>query len=424
LVIGGAGSGKSESIVNALIWNSAVNKFSGMVYDFKFPTLTQQVLHEYSEHSSNTPIHVVCFNDLTHSKRINPLRYVKNQAYAREYAQAVIKNLLPESIERMDFWTRSITDLLTAEIFYLSQEHPHLCTLPHVIAMNYQDEEKLIRMLCTNLECAGMVRSIEVALKNKSSNQLSGVFSTLQSALSRLNLPEIFWVLSGNDFDITLNNPDNPQFLCIGNDPELSDTYAPAISLIMTVALKQLNTPNRHPSIVIMDEAPTVFIPNIDRIPATARSNKVAFAYCAQDISQIVAGYGNTNAESIIGNLNNQFYGRVSNPKTAEHIVRLFGKEEKEVYSESRSTSSQGSSQSVSKSIQERNRHNTQEFLQLDTGEFAFFLVDSKHRDGIVYLVHKPSQFAPLPETHTDIDLKANFARIYDDVKLLFDTLE
>jgi type IV secretory pathway TraG/TraD family ATPase VirD4 len=56
-----------------------------------------------------------------------------------------------------------------------------------------------------------MVKSLETALNNDSREQLSGVISTIQSAMSVLNTPEIFYPLSGNDFSLEVNNPTSSQ---------------------------------------------------------------------------------------------------------------------------------------------------------------------------------------------------------------------
>jgi type IV secretory pathway TraG/TraD family ATPase VirD4 len=266
-----------------------------------------------------------------------------------------------------------------------------------------------------------MVKSLETALRNKSGNQLSGVIATLQSALSRLNTPEIFWLLSGDDFSLNLNDPANPCWLSIGNVPDLADTFAPVISLITTVALKQMNQQGKHKSMVILDEAPTIFIPHIDRIPATARSNKLAFAYCAQDLSQIEKAYGRVNMEAIIGNLNNQFYGRLTSHKSAEHVSKMFGKDDflYDSYSENQSSNPSGNSSGsgTSQSYRERDRVRPQQLLQFDPGKFACFLVESNTKELIANLERRMCKRFEMPIVHPEIDFKGNFKAIYEEVK-------
>jgi type IV secretory pathway TraG/TraD family ATPase VirD4 len=422
LVVGAAGSGKSASVVRQLMYNAVNKSFCGLLYDFKYPTLTNELNGYLYFKQSQARHYNINFTHIEKSVRINPLKsqYVPNSSYAREYAMAIINNLIPESTEKQDFWTRSCIDLLTAEIHYLAQEHPELSSLPHVVALTFTDEDKLIQLLSQNTECLGMIKSLETALRNQAKNQLSGVVSTLQSALSRINTPEIFWVLSGNDISLNINDPQNPIWLSVGNDPGLADTFAPVISLIFTVALKQMNQPNKHKSIVIVDEAPTVFIPNVDRIPATARSNKVSFVFCAQDISQIEKGYGKTNTDVLLSNLNNQFYGRLSSPKSAEHVSKMFGKDDFLYSSESQSTSSGQSftkGQSKSFSYRERDRVRPQELLNFDPGKFAGFLVESNKKEFIATLKEEMYYIMETPVMHQNCSPKSIFKTIHDQIR-------
>ena len=90
--------------------------------------------------------------------------------------------------------------------------------------------------------------------------------------------------------------------------------------------MRQMNKPNQQKSVVLLDEAPTIYIPNIEQIPATARSNKIATIFGVQDFSQLVDNYGQDKAQIILANLGNQFFGRVTNGKTAEMVKNLFKK--------------------------------------------------------------------------------------------------
>ena len=394
LCIGSAGSGKSVSIERQLMKSAVDAGFCGLLYDFKYPSLTNELEGYLKAKKDRFPHYSVNFDDLTTSSRVNPLhpRYVQNSSYAREYATAIINNLLPESIEKKDFWVRSCTDLLTALVFWLKEEAPQYCTLPHAVALAYQDERQLISVLSQNLQCMGMIKSLETAMRNESNQQLTGVLSTLQSALSILNTPDVFYIFSGDEIPLELNDPARPLWLSIGNSPQLHDTYSPLLSLICTVALKQMNQPGKAPSLVLLDEAPTLFIPKLSMIPATARSNQVALAFFAQDLAQIVAQYGQKQCDVLMGNLNNQFFGRVSNPATAEHVSKLFGKHDQYFTTHSSTTGQSGnvgfgfsvgknSGKTIGQSIQERDRIKPQDVVNFEVGQFCGVLVEGQRNE-------------------------------------------
>lgn len=387
---GGAGSGKSASIFEPIIKQAGTKNFSGLLYDFKSPELTEKLFLSYE--NSNVKVRHVDFKHPLLSDRVNPIHpmYLTKAAIANEYSQVVINNLLPESIKKMDFWLSSAKNILTGVIWWLRQRHPEICTLPHVISFIVQTPiDTLIEEISKDYEAGGMVASLRESIERGSERTVAGMLSTLQNALSILNTPDIFWVLSSNDVSLHLNNPDNPQFLCIGNDSTLPTVYTPAISLIISVALKQMNQPDQQKSVVLLDEAPTIFIPNIEQIPATARSNKIATVFGVQDYAQLVDKYSEDKGQVIISNLGNQIYGRTTNYKTAEAVQNMFSKYDETFISKNDGSGTSGrfvhldnnTSVGTSENIQERHRVKISEILNLEQGQFYGFIAEGSPRE-------------------------------------------
>ena len=387
LVIGSSGSGKSASIGNAFLQQFVQKGFSGIVYDFKFPTLANVLNTALHLHGKKTDLryYIVNFQDPTLSHRCNPLAVenIPTVAHAEEYARAIVNNLDNNTIKHREFFSNSAIAWLAALIWFFRSEHPEYCTLPHVInTALYPDYAHVISMLEGNAQSADMVRSIATAIRNKADKQIAGVIASLQIMVTRINSPEIVWVLTGSDFTMNINDPANPKLLCLGSDPGLVDTFSPVVSLIITVALKQMNQPGKRKSFVLLDEAPTLYIPKFEVIPATARSNKVASVYMAQDIAQMVDMFGREKAEVIIANLSNQFYGKVSSVQTAKAVSEMIGKEEQLITNRSQGSSrgSKGNrnlSHNTSTSQQERALIKPQEVMQLQPGEFVGQTVES-----------------------------------------------
>ena len=387
LVIGSSGSGKSASIGNAFLHQFVQKGFCGVVYDFKFPTLADVLntaLHLYGK-GVDLRYYVVNFQDPTLSHRCNPLapENIPTVAHAEEYARAIVNNLDTNTIKHREFFSNSAIAWLAALIWFYRNEHPGYCTLPHVInTALHPDYTHVISMLEGNPQSADMVRSIATAIKNKADKQIAGVIASLQIMVTRINSPEIVWVLTGDDFDMNINDPQHPKLLCLGSDPSLVDTFGPVVSLIITVALKQMNRQGKRKSFVLLDEAPTLYIPKFEVIPATARSNKVASVYMAQDIAQMNDMFGREKAEVIVANLSNQFYGKVSSVQTAKAVSEMIGKEERQItnHSQGSSRGSKGSrnlSYNTSTSAQERLLIKPQEVMQLQPGEFIGQTVES-----------------------------------------------
>jgi len=379
-ILGAAGSGKSESIALPLLDQFSRKKYAGIVYDFKFPSLANEV--EGYTKREGLRHYFIDFVEPLRSYRVNPLNpiYLPNTSYAREYATAIIMNLVKESIQKTDFWIRSSIDLLTACIWYLREEHPDKCDLPHVCAMITSKDTDLLETLQKNATTAQMTISIYNAMQRGAEGQLSGVIGTLQSAIAQINTPEIMYVFGGDDFSLDINNPLNPIILTVGTTPVLVDTYAPVCSLIISVATKLMNQPGKQHSFVLLDEFPTCFIPKIEVLPNTGRSNKIATVLMCQDLSQLNDSYGKETGDVLFASCNNHFYGRVASSHTSEILSRQFGKEDRTFVTSSTSTSGGKSfsiSSSKSQSIQERDILRPRDFLQLEVGQFAGFAVES-----------------------------------------------
>ena len=330
-IAGGAGSGKSKSIIEPILQQAGAAGLTGVVYDFKFPTLAEEVAGSYQ--GGAVKPYYVNFTDLSRSHRVNPLapQLLATASFAREAAATIITNLDAKAAQQRNFWIQSGEVLLAGCIWYLRRNHPERCSLPAAVSLILDsDAEQLLATLQRDEEVRGLIASITSA--SKSENTIAGVFSTIQNYLAVLNTPEIFWVMSGDQVPLDLNSSETPGVLVVGNDPALSSTFSPLISLIVATAIKRMNQQGRLPSLVLLDEAPTLFIPNFAQLPATARSNKVATVYAVQDVAQMEALTSRQESEMILANLSNQFWGRTTNTATAERVSKMFGKIDKTYY--------------------------------------------------------------------------------------------
>lgn len=426
LIVAGPGAGKSESLIKPIIHKAVSYGWPGILYDWKYPELAAVA---YAAHRQNPDkaMQFYCVNlaDPNQSHRLNPLADIPTNAYAREYATTIIKNLMPETIHKPDFFARAATAILAATIWYLHEEHPMFCTIPHVVSLILVAPPKtLIEQLGRNPEVADMLSAARSGLDSE--RQTASVFSTLKDALSVFSNREIFWVLSGNDFDLDLNNPDNPKFMCLANQQDISEVLSPLLSMIISATIKHMNQPGKKQSIVLLDEAPTLYVPNFDRLPATARSNKVAAVVAMQDLSQLFSMYGAERGESILANLSNQFWGRTTNVSTAERVVKMFGREDT-MYQSYSSTKSKMSgsmrgntSRGTSESFQERDRVRMQWMKDIGLGMFFTQTVEAaqnEHIPAAIRMAKLPEPCMPDFPAVSPEQLKENFQSIRADAE-------
>lgn len=408
-ICGGAGSGKSFTFIKPMIKHLIVHH-PCIVYDYKNPELTLDFIDQKRHHTETNkiPLYFIDFKNPERSSKINPIapQYIPTESHAREYANVLYSNLKGKgsSGNSDPFWDDSAIAFLTGCIWYLKEEEPSKCNIPQLIELVLRPLPEVLETIRQNKSSAMICAYLISALESGELKLLTNVGATLQMAMSILVNKTVNTIFSEEQTPLTINHPDTPTQLIIGADEELSTTYAPLISLIMAVAIKQMNKADMLPSFILIDEAPTLYIPKLEELPAVARSRKISLIYCCQDISQIDATYGKEKREVLLSNLGNQFFGRTTNQTTVKYIMDLAGQQEVTTQGTSSGTSSgssaggesisQSSSNSTSKQM--RNIYESSDITTLKAGEFIWQLSDNKvgcdlsGKDNIEITPYKP----------------------------------
>ncbi|GAB4038302.1 type IV secretory system conjugative DNA transfer family protein [Spirosoma gilvum] len=431
LIAGSPGSGKSFSLLEPILMQAMQQGKAGLVYDYKFPALAQLVAATVPD---STKDYYINFDDLSYSHRVNPVhpQVMTEMAYAKQFATTIVKNLAGNGGDSHAFFTSSAIGYFSLILWYLRTEQPQLCTLPHAILLAFQETEHVVQLLERSGDSVirTAVKPIRTALK--SANQLAAIEGTLQQGLQTLISAKVFWVLSGADFSLDLNNPADKKVLVLGNTAKLDEVYGPVLALLATVALKEMNQPGRAESIFLVDEFPTLYIPRFETYPATCRSNGVEVIIGIQDFAQMEDRYGRTMKNAILGTLSNQFFGMQANLESAKYVSELWGKEEVPTTSTSQGESSnrmgshQGSNASQSVSLTQRQRIQVQDVSNLKQGEFYGKLFQSDYSTFKAQLraVERPGSPRWQPFTDvTEAKLEANFSRIEREIATLMQGL-
>jgi len=333
LVMGSSGSAKTWCVIRSIIRQHLEKGFAMVVYDFKYDDLSRLAWHYYKKYRSNyekkPKFYVINFSDLSRSHRCNPLgpSIIRDMADASEAARTILMGLNPDFIERQgDFWIESANSFLTALIWYLRKvEGGKYCTLPHVIELLQVEYADLFSILRTEPDIASHINPFLLAYIRGVKETLDNQLASLKIALTRLSSPSLYYVMTGNDFTLDVNNPAAPKILCLGSDPRVSSTYGAAISLYITAINKLVNWRGGLPSSHIYDEMPTVRIHQLNELLATGRSNQVAVTMCVQDASQLRLHYGRAQADVILNLPGSIISGQVGGD-TARILSERIGK--------------------------------------------------------------------------------------------------
>ena len=260
--------------------------------------------------------------------------------------------------------------------------------------------------------------------------QLEGQVASAKIGMARLASPQLYWVLSGNDFTLDINNPENPKIVCIGNNPEKQGIYGAVISLYVSRLVKLVNKKGRQKCALVFDEFPTLFFNNMDSLIATARSNKVATILGMQDFSQLRKDYGKEQADVIVNICGNIISGQVMG-ETARLLSDRFGK----IMQDRQSFSDNGTGTSISRSKQLETAIPSSKISALSSGEFVGMVADDPQEKIKLKMFHSQiihdsesankdiESFKPIPvvSSVTQEQVMDNFYQVKYDVRELIE---
>ena len=198
-----------------------------------------------------------------------------------------------------DFFVESPIILLAAIIWYLRiYKDGKYCTFPHAIEFLNKPYADIFTILTSYPSLENYLSPFMDAWQSGAQDQLQGQIASAKIPLSRMISPQLYWVMTGDDFTLDLNNPEQPKILCVGNNPDRQNIYSAALGLYNSRIVKLVNKKGQLKSSIIIDELPTIYFRGIDNLIATARSNKVAVCLGFQDFSQLTRDYGEKRGES------------------------------------------------------------------------------------------------------------------------------
>jgi len=433
LVIGTPGAGKSYFVVRHIITQHIRKGFTMFIYDFKYDDLSRITYNTLLKNSNRYPIKpkffVINFEDLSRSHRCNPLdpATMEDITDATESSRTIMLGLNRDWIKKQgDFFVESPINFVTSIIWFLRKyEDGKFCTLPHVIELMQLDYPHLFKLLRTEPEIEVLINPFESAFRNEAMEQLEGQVASAKIGMARLSSPQLYYVLSGNDFTLDINNPKEPKIVCMGNNPQKQQIYGAVLSLYISRVIKLVNKKRQQKCSLVFDEFPTIYFNGIDSLIATARANKVATTLAVQDYSQLKKDYGRDQAEVIMNIVGNVISGQVVG-ETAKLLSERFGK----IVQERESVSINASDTSVSRSTQLDSAIPPSKIASLSSGEFVGTVSDDPDQKIELKVFHaeilndhaairkEEDAYKPIPaiRTITQYEIMENYFRIKEDI--------
>lgn len=365
LILGPPGSGKTKTIVHNYVKQFIEKGFVTALYEYKDDYLSQLAFYTVQANQRvfvkkfgvNATFHAVNFMSPVHSARCNPFTGCQLQSVgdARLAATSILCNLNKSWIEqRGDFFVEQSIDYLTACLWFLKRytdDQPgrhqttnagslmdkadhgqpvNYCSLPHLIEFALQSYQSVFGLLGTLPELTPFIQPLrdcfEKGIDTDSFDHLEGILAATRVGLSRLVTPELYWIMTGEEALVTINDPQSPKVISLINDPATSSNYGVPLALIATQISRQINVRDEYPKAFIMDELPSIYIDGLDQLQATCRGNKVATCLTMMDLHQLELHYGKKEAIVISELLSTIITGRTM--LSADQVARLLNDEE------------------------------------------------------------------------------------------------
>lgn len=379
LILGSPGSGKSHFIIQPILKQWMEKGHPIFLYDFKYPSLTQFVWNHFQQYKGKFPertaFYQINFSDLSHSNRCNVLQpdSLATTADALGAAKTIMLSINKTWVNKQgEFFVESPINFIGALIWFLKcYKNGEYCTLPHVIELSQQPYNELFPILASNEEVTSLLSSFEQSLKNKTFEMLDGQIASAKIPLSRLSSPELYFILTGDDLTLDINNPQMPKILCLAGDSSRQEALAPIVSLFVDQINKICNKPDQQPLALVCDEFATIRAYSMGNTIATARSNNIVPVIAVQDLSQLRTRYSRDEADLFLNIPGNVFCGQVGG-ETARWISDRFPK----IQQTRQSISVNSNDTSVSHSQQWEPTVTPATIAALSSGEFVGLVAD------------------------------------------------
>lgn len=330
LLMGLPGSGKTL-IAKEIIKQQIGKGYAIFIHDFKYPDLTRVAYNHFLRNKHRYKVepefHILNFEDI--QQRCNPLlvQSLRSITDAASSSRAILLGLNQDWIDKQgDFWVESSINFVTALIWFLRiYENGKYCTLPHVIELAQTPLDKLFSILRAEPTLEVLVTPFIRAYEEDAGKQLIGQISGAAISLGTLSTENLYYVLSGDDFTMNINDPKQPKIICIANNPQVSNIYSAVISLYLNTLQKLLKEQEEQPCGIVLEEFANISWNGIDRFLAVCRSYLVSVTMVIQDASQLKLHYGERQANVILSMVGNIISGQVTGD-SARQLSEQFGK--------------------------------------------------------------------------------------------------
>jgi hypothetical protein len=412
LVYAGSGSGKTKSVGKPLLGEYIRNGFAGIIYDLKDRDYTKTAYHFIQKYKSVYNCRFYYIDFVNPHYRTNPIKpsVLKDPNLL---AQLMYDFFSATSMDdkKKDEWFEGAVGILKGVANRFFVEYPDLCTIPHILYFILMAEDaQLTSFLKGNTESVALAAGFLNAAGSERTQ--ASIKFTLTNTLGNYILnKKILYVLSGDDFDFNLIDPNQPKMVAICSSYPIESLLAPVVSVMVKVTSRFFSMQNKIPFVYFLDEATTFKIQDLDGMLSVLREYLASFVILTQSPSRIEKVYGKLPKASIEANCGNWIIGRTKEGESLKNIIELFY-QKKEIRKSQ--TSGSNNSSSTTRSENKEKKYEPAYIAGLNPGQFVGNALEASYSEFDVRFKLYDEVETPLPvfEEVTEAMLNENFEGI------------
>ncbi|AWX44783.1 hypothetical protein HME9304_01788 [Flagellimonas maritima] len=418
-VQGAAGSGKTASVAGWILKWMGERSVASLVYDYKNFELVEVVQSFYKE--STLKIHAFAPHHPDKSIFLNPIDplIIRKDEDVSLMVKCIVQNILVKDAKSGDnFFTQAAEGAIIGAIYVLRDKFPEYCSFPYLAAIFLtKDAEELVEFIEQTPTASLHARAF---LDGKESEkQMAGVKASISNAFRVFAIPNVFYCMQRNSIKLNINNKDNLAVLCLVNIPKYDEIYSPILSIVTQAVLSSISERNQEPCYILLDEAPTLRINRIGKVPATMRSFDIATIYMLQDKVQATVQMGAERMKEVLANLSTLFFGKTNDPDTAKFFESYFETIKVKTKSTSKKAGWGSGDKRVSEAEKDEKKHKSHEMFKRNAGEFFVFNEKGENFDAKIKLPeYEATEFRDINMT-TEREIQSFFNLVLQQAKTL-----
>ena len=382
-VCGGAGSGKTYSVIDPTIQSALDQGFPTILYDFKYPAQTSRAVAYAMKRGYKVRVFAPGFPE---SDTCNVLDFLKNgedAISAGQLAQVITKNAdLSGGDSGGDKFFEDAGATLVEGMFLLAKaigetegtQYADLMTASAILGLTDLGK-RLEYARERNAFPIWTMRPLSQIISVSNSPQTeSSIIGTAQRTFQKFLKKDFISSFCGQS---TLPlDLDGKEMIVFGLDRNNRDIVGPLLAAVLHMIVSRnvsRTEPRKDPLTVFIDELPTLFLPQLQNWFNENREDGFCGCIGFQNMSQLERIYGKELSQVIVGGCASKFIFNPQDTESAKYFADFLGEVEVEFKSKSKSRNSGkgggGSSRSTSDNKQKRQLFEPAQFLKLSTGQ-------------------------------------------------------